>query len=80
MVGARAYRAGQTYFGPVYSSAAYAFVDCTFRPASKGEALWRALDLVVRRYAIGEAIAADHYGKAQRLTRQYVDAAGLALR
>ncbi len=42
--------------------------------------MWRALDLVVRRYAIGEAIAADHYGKAQRLTRQYVDAAGLALR
>ena len=36
--------------------------------------IWAELDLVVRRYSIGEAIAGGHYGKAQRLMRQYVDA------
>ena len=36
--------------------------------------IWAELDLIVRRYAIGEAIAFDHYGKAQRLMWQYADA------
>ncbi len=36
--------------------------------------VWAELDLIVRRYSIGEAVAAGHYGKAQRLMRQYVDA------
>jgi hypothetical protein len=36
--------------------------------------VWAELDLIVRRYAIGEAVAFDHFGKAQRLMRQYVDA------
>jgi len=40
--------------------------------------IWAELDLVIRRYAIGEAVAFDHYGRAQRLMRQYVDAVAVS--
>ena len=52
--------------------------DTGARPA---EAVWRALDLVVRRYAIGEAIAQEYpYRTVQRMTKQYVHLARLTIR
>ena len=40
--------------------------------------VWAALDLVVRRYAIGEAVAGGQFRWAALLTRRYVDAVGRA--
>lgn len=39
--------------------------------------LWAALDLIVRRYEIGELVAAGQHARAQIRIRQYVDAVGI---
>ena len=36
--------------------------------------VWEELDLIVRRYTIGEAVAFGYFGIAQALIADYVDA------